>query len=79
MEGCEIVGRKNANEKMKLWMDGIGRMELETRELRIDYEQAWKDLRNKFIDDITVDGEDIIYAGDLKKIMDDITFEYKYN
>jgi hypothetical protein len=44
---------------------------------KIAYAQAWKDLRNKFIDQLTVKPEGYLYAEDLKKAMDEMLIDYK--
>jgi hypothetical protein len=45
--------------------------------MSVNYEQAWKDLRKSIIDQITVKGEGIVYADDLKKVMDEMIYDYK--
>ena len=67
------MGKNNANDKLK-----NGWMELSPRPKRIDYEQAWRDLRNKFIDEVTVQDGDTIYASDIKKVMDEMLIDYNY-
>lgn len=44
---------------------------------RFNCEQAWKDLRKQFIDELTDEDDDTLYAGDLKKVMDEMLIDYK--
>jgi hypothetical protein len=45
--------------------------------MSINYEQAWKDLRNTVIEMLNVKDEDVIYTYDLKKAMDEMIYDYK--
>lgn len=44
---------------------------------RYAYAQAWRDLRDKFIDQLTVNPEGYLYADDLKKAMDEMLIDYE--
>lgn len=44
---------------------------------KFNYEQAWKDLRNIFIDQITDKEDGTLYDCDLKKVMDEMLIDYE--
>lgn len=43
---------------------------------KIAYAQAWKDLKEKYIDQITDKEDGTLFACDLKKLMDEMLIDY---